>query len=600
MKSRHFCWEFRRSTSFLLIVLAIQLLIQSSRAAIALRSVSLATLQSGSPTTARPFGLTAKDVMVAGVAVRPDTASITPPAGWSLIMRSDNPPSLALPTTGSSLAIYSKLAAASEPSTYLWNISSNTGVVVGIMAFSGVATNNSISAFDGQPTPFGFQHTAPSITPDVNKAMIISWHSYGSSNPWSPPPGMHELLNYYTANLPGTSGISLEGNFLQQTNAAATGPLTATVPNDAYIDAGNAITLALRPINNAPLLNPANSPTLGTVNEDPGPPSGRVGALVSSLVGFSTSSSQVDGVIDTDSGAQLGIAIIGTDTANGTGYYSLDGGTNWTEMGAVDITSARLLAADSDNRIYFQPGANLNGIFTNAFTFRAWDRSRGLDGDMADTTSSGGTTAFSTATDTISLKVNAVNDPPTADNLSADETFDNGVPLNLTPIVISDIDSTNVTATLKLSNPNAGSLSTATSGAVTSTYNAATGIWTASGLIDDVNTLLAQITFTSTADFYNNFVITTSVSDGIAPPLTGTKTMIFIGVNNTPNLLSPAIDSGQISFTITGTAGMLYCIEASTSLDSPDWISIETNTAPFQFQIPATNNQEFYRARLVQ
>ncbi len=467
MKSRHFCWEFRRSTSFLLIVLAIQLLIQSSRAAIALRSVSLATLQSGSPTTARPFGLTAKDVMVAGVAVRPDTASITPPAGWSLIMRSDNPPSLALPTTGSSLAIYSKLAAASEPSTYLWNISSNTGVVVGIMAFSGVATNNSISAFDGQPTPFGFQHTAPSITPDVNKAMIISWHSYGSSNPWSPPPGMHELLNYYTANLPGTSGISLEGNFLQQTNAAATGPLTATVPNDAYIDAGNAITLALRPINNAPLLNPANSPTLGTVNEDPGPPSGRVGALVSSLVGFSTSSSQVDGVIDTDSGAQLGIAIIGTDTANGTGYYSMDGGTNWTEMGAVDITSARLLAADS-------------------------------------------------------------------------------------------------------------------------------------GLIDDVNTLLAQITFTSTADFYNNFVITTSVSDGIAPPLTGTKTMIFIGVNNTPNLLSPAIDSGQISFTITGTAGMLYCIEASTSLDSPDWISIETNTAPFQFQIPATNNQEFYRARLVQ
>ena len=45
-------------------------------------------------------------------------------------------------------------------------------------------------------------------------------------------------------------------------------------------------------------------------------------------------------------------------------------------------------------------------------------------------------------------------------------------PLNLIDIVVSDVDSANVTATLTLSNPAAGSLSTATSGAVTSTYNA--------------------------------------------------------------------------------------------------------------------------------
>ena len=62
---------------------------------------------------------------------------------------------------------------------------------------------------------------------------------------------------------------------------------------------------------------------------------------------------------------------------------------------------------------------------------------------------------------------------------------------NLVDIVVSDVDSANVTATLTLSNPAAGSLSTATSGAVTSTYNARTGVWTASGAIADVNTLLA-------------------------------------------------------------------------------------------------------------
>ena len=85
----------------------------------------------------------------------------------------------------------------------------------------------------------------------------------------------------------------------------------------------------------------------------------------------------------------------------------------------------------------------------------------------------------------------AVNDAPTATNLSAAETYTEDTPLNLTDIVVSDIDSANVTATLTLSNPAAGSLNTATSGAVTSTYNAATGVWTASGAIANVNALLA-------------------------------------------------------------------------------------------------------------
>ncbi len=49
--------------------------------------------------------------------------------------------------------------------------------------------------------------------------------------------------------------------------------------------------------------------------------------------------------------------------------------------------------------------------------------------------------------------------------------------------------------------PAAGSLSTATSGAVTSTYNAGTGVWSASGVIANVNTLLAGLTFTPAADF---------------------------------------------------------------------------------------------------
>ena len=96
------------------------------------------------------------------------------------------------------------------------------------------------------------------------------------------------------------------------------------------------------------------------------------------------------------------------------------------------------------------------------------------------------------------------------------ETYTEDTPLNLIDIVVSDVDSANVTATLTLSNAAAGSLSTATSGAVTSTYNAGTGVWTATGAIADVNALLAGVTFTPAANFNGSFTIATSVSDGVA------------------------------------------------------------------------------------
>jgi hypothetical protein len=124
--------------------------------------------------------------------------------------------------------------------------------------------------------------------------------------------------------------------------------------------------------------------------------------------------------------------------------------------------------------------------------------------------------------------------PPTATNLSAAETYVEDSPLNLTDIVVSDVDSTSVTATLTLSAPAAGSLNIGTSGAVTSTYNAATGVWTASGAIADVNTLLAGLTFTPTLNYTDSFTITTSVSDGAAAAVTGAKTVTGTAVNDMP------------------------------------------------------------------
>jgi hypothetical protein len=161
----------------------------------------------------------------------------------------------------------------------------------------------------------------------------------------------------------------------------------------------------------------------------------------------------------------------------------------------------------------FNPTSNFNGNFTIATNVS--------DGSLA-------TSGSKTITGI------AVNDPPTATNLNAAETFTEDTSLNLIDIVVADVDSTSVTATLTLSNPAAGTLSTGTSGAITSTYNAAAGIWTALGPIANVNALLASVTFNPALNFNSNFAITTSVSDGVAGPVVGSKTMTGLAVDDAP------------------------------------------------------------------
>ncbi|MFK7732564.1 MAG: beta strand repeat-containing protein, partial [Pseudomonadales bacterium] len=135
---------------------------------------------------------------------------------------------------------------------------------------------------------------------------------------------------------------------------------------------------------------------------------------------------------------------------------------------------------------------------------------------------------------TVDLNIAAVNDAPVAANLNAAETYTEDTPLNLVDVIVSDVDHTTTTVTLTLSDTAAGSLSTATSGSVTSTYNAGSAVWTASGAVSDVNTLLAGVTYTPALSYNSNFTIATSVSDGVAPAVTGTKNVTGTAVNDAP------------------------------------------------------------------
>ena len=130
------------------------------------------------------------------------------------------------------------------------------------------------------------------------------------------------------------------------------------------------------------------------------------------------------------------------------------------------VLTAPSTATAGGNGVYAYGGSSTTGIFpTNTFSAANY---------YAD----------------VVFTASATN-PPLATNLSAAESYTEDTPLNLTDIVVSDADSANVTVTLTLSNPGGGQPEHGTSGGVTSTYIAGTGVWTASGAIADVNALLA-------------------------------------------------------------------------------------------------------------
>ncbi|MEH1938901.1 MAG: FG-GAP-like repeat-containing protein [Nostoc sp.] len=152
------------------------------------------------------------------------------------------------------------------------------------------------------------------------------------------------------------------------------------------------------PTNTAPTLDNAGNPILTAITQDV-TDTDNLGTLVSAIISTGTGGNPIT---DVDTGAVEGIAVIGVDNTNGTWQYSTDGGINWINF-AVSQTSATLLR--DTEKVRFLPNPSYNG--TAKITFRAWDIS---DGNTSGTTGlnpgvGGGTTAYSSATETASISI---------------------------------------------------------------------------------------------------------------------------------------------------------------------------------------------------
>lgn len=187
-----------------------------------------------------------------------------------------------------------------------------------------------------------------------------------------------------------------------------------SLADDAAEDGLNAVvTVDVVDRNDAPVLDNTGIMSVATIQEDA---LDHAGSTIASII----QSAGGDRITDADADALEGLAIIGLDDANGTWQFSIDGGTTWQDVGSVSATHA-LLLRDVD-RIRFTPDANYNGSINSALTFRAWDRTNGVAGEFGDTSTNGGESAFSAATETASLTIAAVQDDPAAGSGIADLT----------------------------------------------------------------------------------------------------------------------------------------------------------------------------------
>ncbi|ADL49812.1 cadherin-like beta sandwich domain-containing protein [Clostridium cellulovorans] len=253
--------------------------------------------------------------------------------------------------------------------------------------------------------------------------------------------GMGATIECYDGNMfLGSDNINADGGILFHTSSVSNPSkyqaiTEIRISNSSDVTYGNPVAINNISIgdpiipNAAPILNPI-SPTMPNITEDSTISGGQV---ISSFIGTS--------ITDSDVGAKKGIAIISTDNQNGAWQYSVDG-IFWNGISSVSNTSALLLRVE--DKVRFVPNGKNGSSSPAKITYKAWDQTYGTDGSRADCSLSGGSSAFSVNSDTVSLNITNVNDAPvltTGHNFTSISESDINNPGNS----VADIAGTSIT-----------------------------------------------------------------------------------------------------------------------------------------------------------
>ncbi|MBX9660986.1 MAG: tandem-95 repeat protein, partial [Nitrospiraceae bacterium] len=169
----------------------------------------------------------------------------------------------------------------------------------------------------------------------------------------------------------------------------------------------------------------------------------------------------------------------------------------------------------------------------------------------------GGTTAFSSATDTIDVTVSAVNDAP-VNQVPGAQIVAEDTPLAITGLSVNDVDGNLSTTQLSVSN---GTLSVSVvGGAMISAGANGTGTLTLSGTQAQINAALSTLTYQGTANYNGADLLTVASTDSNSVTDVDTVAITVTAVNDAPtdlalsaNQVAENAANGTVVGTVTGT-----------------------------------------------
>ena len=459
---------------------------------------------------------------------------------------------------------------------------------------SAITLDDNVTVFDAELDANSDNYTGSTLTISRNGGASVNdvFSAATASNLSSLNSGqlLYNGIDYGSVtNANGTLTLSFESNAPSAANIASimqavqySNDSDAPVPSvtlnwvfndgtaDSNVTTSTQSLINITAVNDAPVLDNAVSPAITAIDEDSGDD-------VTNNSGTDVAAMVVDASItDPDGGAVEAIAVTAVNNTNGVWQYSTNNGTSWNNFSATtggqanfESTSRLLdgtLSGASTHKIRFVPADNYDG--TSTLTFRAWDKFTDTAGNTADASTNGGTSAFSTASDTASVTVNAINDDPVVD-INNGIAVQNGSVVTIGSNVLSasdieDTDATDIMYTVT---------AVPTGGALQKSNGSAFSDLSVNGTFtqQDIDDGLVRYVHAGGNDTADSF--TFSVADTQSGSVTGQTFAISVTTNQAPVFTSTPV---------TGVAeGNVYSYAASASdPDTGDTLSFSLTTAP--------------------
>jgi hypothetical protein len=197
-------------------------------------------------TVAAPAGIVAGDVLVASMELDGSTVTVTPPAGWTRVL--DTTAAAGTPSVFHAQVWY-RVATASEPTSYAWNVTGSSWTDIGVADYVNVDPTTPVDAAAGVDAGNTATPATPSVATaqpdDLVAAMFVNFD--GGS--WSAGSGM-------------TARNDFDGNFGEDAVQSAAGATGARAATDDISGPMSALIVALKPLSSAaPPPTPSPSPT---------------------------------------------------------------------------------------------------------------------------------------------------------------------------------------------------------------------------------------------------------------------------------------------------------------------------------------------------